>query len=284
LAGALWAFWLIRGYLSEGSSRLERALGADTDPTAARARALNGAAALTMSGGDISMARGWAEEGRALGRQLGDAFGAAFSTFLLGHIAKELSDWAKAQKLFDESLSGFRELGDDHYILMATDLLALAFYKLGDRERAVALCEANLRQARATGDLRMEATELGALALYALEDGRVQEALPLLVQSTHMWRELGTGEFSEVGQNICCFARVAATVGRSEVAVELLAAAASLSEEIGAAESPYVTDLNDKTLATVRQHLDEAAFAREWQRGGELTLDQAIDLALTVPP
>ena len=57
-------------------------------------------------------------------------------------------------------------------------------------------------------------------------------------------------------------------------------AAIDRTEEIGAAESPYVTDLNEGTLAIVRRHLDETAFAEAWEQGRKLTVDEAVALAL----
>jgi hypothetical protein len=67
LAGALWRFWHQRGHPAEGRRRLESALGSDLLPTAARAKALNGASRLAIEGGgDAATARLRAEEGLAL--------------------------------------------------------------------------------------------------------------------------------------------------------------------------------------------------------------------------
>ena len=280
LAGALWPFWYVRGHLAEGGRRLEAALLADTSPTAARAKALSGATALAGWRGDVSMARRWGEEALALNRRLGDALGTAYSMFLLGHAAKDARDWPAAQRLFDESMRAFRDLGEDHYILLATDLLALASFKLGDRERAWTLTEDNLRRARATQDEEMEASSLGALGLYAVDDGRVEEALQLLAESTRMWRSRGRGDLDEVVLNLCSFARAAVSTGRAQLAVHLLAAATSLNEEIGAAETPHAADFNELTLAIIRSQLDEASFAEAWERGRKLTFNEAVALAL----
>jgi hypothetical protein len=126
----------------------------------------------------------------------------------------------------------------------------------------------------------MEATSLGALGFYAIEEGRLEEALPLLAESTRMWRARGRSDLDEVGLNLCSFARAAAIAGRVEVAVQLLGAAASLNEEIGAAEPVYVTDLNEVTLAMIRSQLAEPTFAEAWKQGRKVTLDEALALAL----
>jgi hypothetical protein len=65
----------MRGHLAEGQTRLERLLAADEAPTAARARALNGAAVMAISRGDPLAAKE-RERGRARapsppGRRLG---------------------------------------------------------------------------------------------------------------------------------------------------------------------------------------------------------------------
>ena len=139
LAGALSRFWDEKGHLAEGRRRLEIALRADDRPTAARAKALNGAADLAVSLGDAATATLRAEEGLALHRTLGDAWGAAESRFLLGLAVADEDNFAMAQQLFDESARQFRELGDQQYALVATRMLAWMCYRLGDHERGRAL-------------------------------------------------------------------------------------------------------------------------------------------------
>jgi hypothetical protein len=39
-------------------------------------------------------------------------------------------------------------------------------------------------------------------------------------------------------------------------------------------------DMNDGTVAMVREALDDAAFGEAWERGAKLTLDQAVAHAL----
>jgi predicted ATPase/class 3 adenylate cyclase len=280
LAGALSRFWNFKGHLVEAGRRLEAALLADERPTAARAKALNGAALIASNRGDVSTARLWGDEALTLHRQLGDALGAARSTYMLGGAAMAVPDWATARQLFDESLRAFVELEDEQGILSVTDTLALACYKLGDSERAWALAEDNLRRARAAGDEQWEATGLGALGFYAVADGRVQEALPLLAESTRKWRDWGELYWGEVGLSLCGFARAAAIADNAEVAVQLLSATTSLNEQIGAGEEPFVKDLNEETLVIIRSQLDEAAFAEAWEAGRCLTFDEAVALAL----
>jgi non-specific serine/threonine protein kinase len=179
LAGALSRFWEERGPLTEGQRRLEDALRADERPTAARARALNGASSMAVVGGDAAIGRLRAEEALALHRTFGDAWSIANSLWQLGYALAEEGDWARAQQLLHESVRLFRDVGDQNTILWATRTLAWTYEELGDRERARALHEENLGRARVLGNEQLEATLLGALSMIAVDEGRVEEALSM---------------------------------------------------------------------------------------------------------
>ena len=183
MSAAVWRFWSLRGHLAEGLRRLEGALGGDLRPTGVRANALNGAADLALDLGDAVAARARAEEALALHRALDHVWGAAESLLLLGLALAFRSDWSTAQQRFDESARLFGDLGDEHNALSATRRLAWTHEELGDLERAQALHEDNLRRARATHADLIEAESLGVLAQYALNEGRIGEAVPMLTEA-----------------------------------------------------------------------------------------------------
>jgi hypothetical protein len=53
-----------------------------------------------------------------------------------------------------------------------------------------------------------------------------------------------------------------------------------LHEDVGLTVPLYQRRRNDETLEVIHEQLDEAAFAAAWERGKQLTLDQAVTLAL----
>nr|MBA3332839.1 tetratricopeptide repeat protein [Actinomycetota bacterium] len=269
-------------YVGEGRRRLEDTVRTDELPTAARARALNGATAMALEAGDVATGRLRAEEALELHRALGDASGTANSVLLLGNVNAEEGNFAQAHELFDECIGVFRELGDEHYTLLATRLLAWMSYELGDRERAQALHEEVVRRARVLGNERMQATSLGALAEYALYEDRVQDAVLMLKESTRIYSDLG--ERHEIGVNLCRFARAFAVEGRAGMAAQVFARAEALREEIGAREYTWIAEMNEGTLAIIRTQLDEAAFDEAWEQGRALTVDEAVALALDTEP
>ena len=273
-AGALSDFWGIKGHFTEGRRRLRSALRADERPTAARAKALNGAADLATAG-DVESARLWVEEALSIYRQLGDQRGIAESVLMLGSTYE--GDWERARDLWEESAQLFSELGDRHYAMLATRLLAWSYSELGDPARALALHEENLREARAAGDEHVEAQSLEALAHLAVTQGRPLDAVQMLERAYEI--HCGVGDRYRIAIAVGRFARVVASTGSAGTASMLVSCSEALFEEIGAS-APWVSWMNEETLATIRTQLDEAAIAEARERGRTLTADDAVALAL----
>lgn len=281
LAGALWRFWYLRGHLTEGRRRLEDALGGDDLPTPARARALHGAAVLATQAGDVPTARARAEEALALHQELGDAWGAAYSQFLLGNVHAGEDDLPAAIRLYEESARVFFELGDEHSALLANRNLARISAELGDDARARALHEHNLRRARATGNVRIEASTLGDLATIALGERRIDDAISMLEESLSIHRRVG--DRLDAAVDLCRFATALTSSGRAQTAARLLSGFETWRDEVGPLRRSWVAQMNRETLAAIRAQIGEAQFAEEWEEGRGLTVQEAISLALDTP-
>ena len=277
LAGALSDFWANTPHVAEGRRRLEGALRVDERPTAARAKALNGAAELAAVTGDPATMAPWAEEALALHRRLGDPRGAAESLQQLGYAVGEEGDWARAQQLLEESIRLFRDLGDEHYVLWTTRTLAWICAESGDLDRARAVYEDGLQRARALGNDAVAAALLGSLGWLAASQGRVRDALSLYEQSLLIKRDLGNP--FEIALGLCGVARAITAVGQAGTAAQLISCFESLREEIGGGEA-WVARMNEETVATIRLQIDAGALATEWEQGRKLSIDQAIALAL----
>jgi predicted ATPase/class 3 adenylate cyclase len=118
LASAVWAFWFARGHVVEGRRRLDSTLAADPRPTAARARALVGSAALSFS--ESALARGRAEEALEIYESLGDAWGVADARWALGGAASGERDFAAARDLWEQSRQEFLAVGDRYRFAAVT--------------------------------------------------------------------------------------------------------------------------------------------------------------------
>jgi len=276
LTGALWRFWDLKGHLIEGRRRLERGLRAYRRPTAARARALSGAADMALTCGDVATGRLWAEEALELHRELHDDWGTAFSLLMFAYAVGQDGDWPRAQELFWESVQGFQALGDEHYELRAARAHAWAYYEGGDLERARELNEELLPRARAAQHEFAEATALAQLADIAVDEGRVADAVSLLNESHRIYRELNS--LVDIAAGVGRYASALALAGRAALAAQALSSSTAIMEEIGAAP-PWFTRASEKTLAVIHAQLDDAAFADAWDQGRALNGDEAVALA-----
>jgi predicted ATPase len=270
LAGALARFWLMRGHGREGGERLERAVAADSTPTSARLKALNGAVALAQDPDR------YAREAMSLAEALGDRAGAAQAKLGLALVASG-EDMAAARTFYEEAAELFRELGDEHMLMVTVRGLAWACISLGDVERGRSLHEENMQRARTLGNTRIEAITLGALSTYYIEDRRLDVGLPMLLESHRLHEQLN--DPLQTAFDLFRFTMFLAAAGAAEAAATVLAAADARAADAGVELMSWDPAVGD-TLATVREQLGEDAFTAASERGRELTPEQAFAVAL----
>ena len=278
MAGSLMDYWGAKGYMGEGRRRLDDALASDGRPTAARAKALNAAADMGIGHADSETARSYADEALAIHRQLGDRWGSAASLYLLGHTSADDQDYESAKESWEESRRLFEEVGDRYYTLLAMRMLAWAYDELGEADRAHAIKEDVLQQARAAGFIHVQIHALESLAHAAGPEGNIRRATMLLKEAYELNRELGD-KFREA-VIVCRFARVLAFAGRAEAAALVLATGETLYEEMGATPMGWLKRGNDEALALIHARLGESEFARASEQGRTISAEEAVELAL----
>jgi predicted ATPase/Tfp pilus assembly protein PilF len=281
LAGALWWFWVMRGYLSEGRKWLADTL---SQPRAAidssvRAKALNGAGALARMQGDYTSARSLLEESLTISREVGDKSSIARSLNNLGIVADYQGDYAAAHALYEESLTIYRELGDKQGIANLLNNLGYLAYYQGDYAAAHALLEEGLTIFRELGDKWGIAESLGSLGLVAHAQGDYAAARALLEERLALYRELG--EKLGIAYALEGFMRLAAQ-GEVERVARLGGAAEALREAIGAPMLPHIRAGYEQDVAVAHAQVDEVVWEAAWTEGRALTPDQAISYALEV--
>ncbi len=284
LAGALWRFWHVRGYLGEGRGWLSRALMAGPGrqhpegATEVRAKALSGAGWLAHTQGDFAAAQPLFEESLQIHRKLGDSRGIAVCLCNLGNVAYSVGDYAVARALYEESLAIQRELGDRWGISRWLNNLGAVAYAQGDFSAARALHTESLVIRRDLGDWQGIATSLNNLGVLAHEEGSHVAARALHEESLAIKRELGDRQ--GIALSLEGLASIAGR-GSPSRGAQLWGAAERLRESIGAPVPPNERLRYDRQVAAARSALGgDAAFDATWQEGRAMTLEEAIALAL----
>ena len=317
-AAALWLFWYMHGHVTEGRRWLMLALKkASTEPTAARAKALDGAGYLAGEQADAS-ARGLIEESlrcarevgspseiaiaashlsthldtgegdqaRALGeeavataRAANDRYTLAVALNNLGYVLLvHFNDVEGTKAFYEESLALRREIGDASRIALSLGNVSWIALLEGDAVRATKLATEAFDLATSIGDKRHMCFSSNNLALAALGEKRYEDAGRLFRQSLLLARDLGSRQTAvEVMTGLA-----AAAVGNGDVlrGARLSGAAASLADAIR-------TRRSEADLLPILKEMIEDAQSRTsrdewdvaWNEGNRMSLDEAIEYA-----
>ncbi len=319
LAGALFYYWFLLGYLGEGRTWLEEMLArtGSSDRSVARGRALLGAGLLAWAEGDYEAASPRAEESLPLLREAQDKRWFAWAESLLGFVRMTHGNTAAARPLFEESLTLFKDLGDAWNEAFTLYQLGIIVYRSGDAAAARAHFEESLRLFQEQGDALYAALVLSALQVMASTQGDEelarsldQQLQPLMQQARNQGRlvlflinigDLWLHHFGDAQQAKTLYREVLSLwqdLQRVEQGIGIVKALAGLAEVAAAqreaeragrlfgaaarllpATSSYREEMNRRSAAA-RANLDTAAFEAGWVAGQAMTEEQAITLAL----
>ncbi len=275
---ALWRFWAMRGYLSEGRCWLDMILGKDSiSITRARAMALNGAGTLARHQADYDRAKALLEAGLAAGRELQDRWTIAESLVNLGRVALAERDYSTATTYCEEGLGLWRELGDTWGVANALANLGRVELMCRRYDQANACYNESLELRRGLGDKWGIAATVTSLGWVAVFTGNHAMARSLLEEGLVVSQELG-----EKHGIAFCLEGLAASVdpAMAELAARLWGAAEALRDTIGAPLPLAERTQFEPFVTATRAHLGEARFAAAWMEGRAMTPDQAIGYAL----
>jgi tetratricopeptide (TPR) repeat protein len=316
-------FWLIRGYFAEGRRWLQQTLSAASPhiPPSKRAAALSAIAKFACFSDDLASAESHEREALQLRQVDNDHEGIAESLHTLGGIAFEKGDLQLARRFWQDSLDGFRTIGNDGQVAKSLDNLGLVLTELQyfdeARERldeSFALYAArrdaygmawvlshrawlaeNLQHYDKAIDLHTESLALRkqledrhgtALALHSLArchiaSGDVAAATDAEAQSIRIWNELGYKTW--LGEAFENLAHVKAKAGELECAAILLGAAENLRTLTMKPLQQSSRKPHQEALATIRERLGDDRTRSLRDAGSRATFEDAVAIALGSP-
>lgn len=271
---ALHALWTQAG-LRELKVWLVAALDrrADLDPSL-RADALGAAALAAANLGESDEARGYARESLEIARERHDKRQIEWATRVLSF---DEPDFAERRRLLNESEVLLRELGDDGGLGWVKFLLGVTFLDEGRFDEAHQELDSAVRIFRGLGDEWEAANAENAIAYVLIAEGREHDARPILAGSLRSAGELQSAALAV--EALAAFGCVRVQTD-PHAAARLLSAAEAIAEETGqTVDSSYSLPLLNRAVDTARELLGDA-FEAEWKAGSELTLTDAVGLAL----
>jgi predicted ATPase len=321
LASALVPYWQGRARLQEARDALSRALSlsSDAEISVNRARALWALGTVVGSMGEPQLTEALNLRALALYRTLDNRPGQAVALNSVGVAYQNMQRHAEARTAFEEAVAIWRELGQERAIMRTLANLASVAFDAGDLESAATLsreaqagferiqdeagaawavnAEARVEHARQryeasralydealarfvrAGDAWGTGDSLLELGLLAAEMGDRADSRERLSRAYHVFKQVG--DIRGTLRVIEAHAHVAALEGVAERALTLAGAAAAVRHLL---KIPLPADQHKRSetmLEQVRRQLTPQQAAAAWMEGWSLSVDEALDRALT---
>jgi len=224
--------------------------------------------------GESEVAREYARESLEIARERNDKRQIEWALRVLSFDEPDLDE---RRRLLHECEALLRELGDDGGLGWVTFLLGVT---LLDEGRFIEAHEALSRAVaifRGLGRPWEAANAENAIAYALIADGQHQAAQPILEESLRRAVELQSVALATEALAALGCVRVQTDPG---AAARLFSAAETIAEESGQRlDTSYALPFADRAAEAARQRLGDA-FGVEWKAGSELTLNDAVALAL----
>jgi non-specific serine/threonine protein kinase len=235
LAAAMFQFWYLHGYYSEGIAWLSELLSHPNAISVRRPRllALVGRGLLATVYGQYADAQEWLSESLVLAEDLGDLDQKSGALHFLGQLAHWRGEDDLARAHYEQALAIQRHL--DSKLDQVTVLVSLVRLELvaGDSMAAVARGRETLALARAAKFLWGEPSALQVLGRAMHLHGRPGRAQALLDKSLTLFRQLGHPQ--GVGNTLTSLAMLALDTGAPSRARDYLVEALTVAQQAGEA-------------------------------------------------
>jgi tetratricopeptide (TPR) repeat protein len=282
LATAMWRFWQMRGHLSEGRERAERALameGAAEHP-ALRAAAADAAGSLAYWANDAEAAGRWYGQALETYRELGDRGGIAtqlynLATGLNSRLHFTTSDLGDARAMLTEALEIYDALGDRGGEARVHWALSLNEHRSGRIRDGTVHAGLALAYFEEVNDAFMIPWSEYLLAFAEVAEGDLDPARRRLHRCLRMFRSVR--DLSGYSVILNCIATVDERAGERASAARISGAVAALDAVAGTGiKNVWNLDLAFDPLVL----RDDPATRDAWQEGERMGVDAVVAIVL----
>ena len=285
--GALWRFWIVRGYISEGVRWLESVL-ASSGPqvTPPRVKVLEGMGWMSQYQGDHERARAIYEEMLKLSRELDDKGNVATALNSLGTVAAQQGDNERAKTLLQENLGVIEELEEEgnpatplkkFYVFNLLGYLAIN--EEGDYARGTTLWDESLALAREVGDNHHVGMTLANLGHPALLQGDYERARALSEEALTLAHELGSAGVEIIPTALINLGLAVLSLGEHDRAMGSFDEALAMSKNLG--RKPQVIEALEGMASLAGAVGDASRAAHLW--GAAEAAREATDIIAFSP-
>lgn len=282
LACSIMEYWVLRGFNAEARIQLHKLLEvADPDATE-RPRAMWNYAFLALVQGDGAASDAALAETEALAARLRDEHAAAYALHVRAYSALIGDDMATARRLFGSANASFKVLGDHSGELWSRYNLGLATALDGDYDGGKEILHSCIAECEALGERFWRSWALWSLGAAEYLTGNLEEADAACNEVLRLQRRLP--DRAIVAFCLTVKSGVATLRGHDRETCRIFGAATAVWQSMGTSPMRYSafeeTTKND--IVTVTARLGEADATAEFTTGYLMSLEEAIDYALSV--
>jgi predicted ATPase/DNA-binding CsgD family transcriptional regulator len=285
IAADLQFHWFIRGYVSEGRHWLDRALAMPAPRHWTRVKALRVASWIAGIQGDLDRAVPLLADAVALAGTLPPSPERAYLPLIEGVFKMWSGDYTGGLPLLERALDEFRTLHIRNGELWTLIVLGLC-RGFADRPSAG---YPDLTAAKdlgaGSGEVWWQAFGLWALSVLRWRDGDHAGATAAAKESLVIVKAM-EGELFAVGLAVESLAWTAAAEQRDQRSAVLLGASTRMWQGMHTSLAPFriLQDWHDEVVGQVRGRLGAAAFSAAIRRGVDLSVADAVGMALERQP
>ena len=277
LAAALRFFWIFHSHLTEGRQCMKTALErADNSSATVRIKLLNGIGISARNQGDYETARRMHEIILRDNQSPDNEREITLSIRCLGAIAMRQGDFPEARRFLERALVISRRLKDETEIGYSFAYLGTLARSEGDIARAYELISESFEIFKRSNNKEAVSASLSDLGFINYDQGNYEKAQSHFAEGLVMARSLR--DKISISYFLDGFAALALRRGELQMAVRLAGAAEQLRESIGYEIDFADGRFRDIYLSELRGTLSEADFAKFYERGHKMKLDDAIKL------
>ncbi|MDQ4045292.1 MAG: LuxR C-terminal-related transcriptional regulator [Chloroflexota bacterium] len=295
LAGHLWLFWYYHGHLATGRHWLELATRVTALDDADRARIHLGLGTILHYQGEMERAGVELAHALTIAEASDDRHLIAYVLSALGNHAEDLGQYATAEERFNAARNLFAQETDPVNVAVALYHLGVVAFGMDDLDLAKEHLRDALHLSRETEDPWSAGAALGWLGLVQIVQGEHAEAASSIAEALATYLRIGSLE--RVAELLRRTALLANARGQAGDAVQLFAAASTMSDRLGSPPELPESRIYEEALDALREQLPAHTFTTLWNTGrvkpqqeavalaqSALGMDAAAALASTQPP
>jgi predicted ATPase len=280
-SGGLLAIWT--GQQEKGLARIEESLAilkrAEEDRWIAFSMMSNAVALLNM--GKDHDARPLLEQAQRIFKEIGQDYFNAITLVHLGNVELGLGNAEKAQAILEEAKTLALRLDENWILSFVVNNLGEVARTRGQFDLARGYYEQCQSLLATTGDNGDMARFVHSLGYIAQHEGDFESAESKFREGLMMFRRLGNRR--GIAECLAGLAGIKARQGYANWGAVVLGAAERLLHSTGGAWWPADRVEVERNLELLQSSLDEIGFISAWNKGRDMTIDQAIEFSSNEP-